>query len=122
MVPGPYDGGHTLRSASSDEDPVAERPDVQVCPTCQQHFSGDASFCPFDGDPLQIAHGYRPESDPLLGTLIDNRYEVGVVLGEGGMGTVYRVRHRALDKKFALKVMRADFARQGELAARFIQE
>jgi predicted Ser/Thr protein kinase len=95
---------------------------VQVCPTCRQHFSGDARFCPFDGDPLEASTNYRPEADPLLGKLIDGRYLVEVVLGEGGMGSVYRVRHRALDKCFALKVMRADFARQGDLAARFIQE
>lgn len=95
---------------------------VRRCPTCKQHFSGDARFCPFDGDPLEVAEGYRPDSDPLLGKLIEGRYEVESVLGEGGMGSVYAVRHRALDKRFAMKVMRADLARQGELAARFIQE
>jgi serine/threonine-protein kinase len=96
--------------------------DVRQCPSCRQHFSGDARFCPFDGDPLVLAEGYRPESDPLLGKVIEGRYEVESVLGEGGMGSVYAVRHRALDKRFAMKVMRADLAKQGELAARFIQE
>jgi serine/threonine protein kinase len=95
---------------------------VQQCGTCQQRFSSDARFCPFDGDSLVPAVDYHPERDPLLGTVVDGRYEVVRVLGEGGMGTVYNVRHRALDKHFAMKVMRADLARQGDLAARFIQE
>jgi serine/threonine-protein kinase len=105
--------------------PEALRPTIEAvrrCPTCRQHFSGDARFCPFDGDPLEVAEGYRPDADPLLGKLIEGRYEVESVLGEGGMGSVYAVRHRALDKRFAMKVMRADLAKQGELAARFIQE
>jgi eukaryotic-like serine/threonine-protein kinase len=111
--------------AGSPKTAEAERAAIEAvrrCPTCQQHFSGDARFCPFDGDPLVVAEGYRPESDPLLGKLIEGRYEVESVLGEGGMGSVYAVRHRALDKRFAMKVMRADLAKQGELAARFIQE
>jgi serine/threonine-protein kinase len=111
--------------AGSPKTAEALRPTIEAvrrCPTCRQHFSGDARFCPFDGDPLEVAQGYRPESDPLIGKLIEGRYEVESVLGEGGMGSVYAVRHRALDKRFAMKVMRADLAKQGELAARFIQE
>jgi serine/threonine-protein kinase len=95
---------------------------VRRCATCDQGFSGDARFCPFDGDPLEEVVGHRPESDPLLGQVVDGRYEVESVLGQGGMGTVYAARHRALAKRLALKVMRADLAREGDLGARFIQE
>jgi len=69
---------------------------VQRCPSCSQCFSGDARFCPFDGEPLQVAEGDRLESDPLTGEIIDGRYEVEAVLGQGGMGKVYGVLHRAL--------------------------
>ncbi|HMJ51046.1 MAG TPA: protein kinase [Polyangiaceae bacterium] len=109
---------HHAGSTKGDRPPgIASR-----CPSCMQHFTGDARFCPFDGDALEAAPGYRPDADPLIGTIIDGRYEVECVLGEGGMGTVYGVRHRSLDKRFALKVMRADMAQQDELAERFIQE
>jgi serine/threonine-protein kinase len=58
----------------------------------------------------------------LLGSVVDGRYEVLSVLGEGGMGTVYEVKHRALGKRFALKALRKDLTADGEIAARFIQE
>ncbi|MGH7514735.1 MAG: serine/threonine-protein kinase [Gemmatimonadales bacterium] len=38
------------------------------------------------------------------------RYEIRGVVGEGGMGTVYRALDRALDREVALKVLRADLA------------
>src|SRR5262249_24465708 len=77
---------------------------------------------PYDGDPLVDAPDYSPVADPLLGQVIDGRYEVVSVLGEGAMGTVYQVRHTALDRRFALKVLRRDVAQNDELNARFIRE
>jgi serine/threonine-protein kinase len=60
--------------------------------------------------------------DPLLGITVDERYEVLAVIGEGGMGRVYRVRHRRLGRSFALKALRVELARDTNLAERFIQE
>lgn len=92
------------------------------CPACGSHFSPDGRFCPFDGTPLVAAEGWDPSEDALLGSVVDGRYEVQSVIGEGGMGTVYQVRHKALGKRFALKALRKDLAADGEIAARFIQE
>lgn len=112
------------RSLRDDTQPAlnAGAPQATSCPTCNSRFSPDGRFCPFDGTPLVPASGWDPSGDPLLGALIDNRYEVQTVVGEGGMGTVYEVRHRALGKRFALKALRKDLALDGEIAARFIQE
>lgn len=91
------------------------------CPSCKQAFSGDARFCPFDGDALEEAPDWNPSADPLIGQTLDGRYEILGVLGEGGMGTVYEARHAMLGRRFAIKVLRRDIA-DAELNARFIQE
>jgi eukaryotic-like serine/threonine-protein kinase len=110
------DDGVTRRVSSPEAKLRARR-----CPTCRQIFSGDARFCPFDGDPLVDAPEWNPTADPLIGKTVDGRYEVTRVLGEGGMGTIYEVRHTTLGRRFALKVLRRDIADK-ELNLRFIQE
>jgi serine/threonine-protein kinase len=60
--------------------------------------------------------------DPLVGQTIDGRYLVEGVLGEGGMGVVYRARHTGIDRKVALKVLRSEFANDREILERFVLE
>jgi serine/threonine protein kinase len=58
----------------------------------------------------------------LLGQTIDQRYRVESLLGEGGMGLVYRVTHTHLNKPLAIKVLRRENTRDPEVLARFRRE
>ncbi|BDH55293.1 serine/threonine-protein kinase [Tsukamurella sp. PLM1] len=49
-------------------------------------------------------------------------YVVESVLGTGGMGTVYRVRHRTLPRSVALKVLQSQFSADPGVRARFDRE
>src|SRR5207253_10699459 len=44
------------------------------------------------------------------------------LLGEGGMGFVYRGRHKVIDKRVAIKILKSDAKREKELTDRFLQE
>lgn len=60
---------------------------------------------------------------PLLPrSLLGTRYEILDLLGEGGMGAVYKARDRELDRVVALKVIRPELAVHPEVLARFKQE
>ncbi len=59
--------------------------------------------------------------DPLVGKVLDGRYEVQCVIGEGGMGVVYQARHTTLGKTLAIKVLRGDHLDDNSMR-RFKQE
>jgi len=61
-------------------------------------------------------------NDAMIGSLAAGRYRVLKLLGEGGMGQVYLAEHVAIEKRVALKVLRAEFASKGEIVTRFQQE
>ncbi len=60
--------------------------------------------------------------DPFIGKVIDGRYIIEGILGEGGMGVVYRGRHKVIEKRVAIKILRDDMAKDAEIMARFLQE
>jgi serine/threonine-protein kinase len=66
----------------------------------------------------------EPSSAPHLapGTVIAGRYRVLEVIGEGGMGTVYRAEQPALRRQVALKVVRPELSADASMVARFERE
>lgn len=65
----------------------------------------------------------EPASQALArGTVLFGEYEIVDVLGAGGMGEVYRARHRRLHETRAIKVMHANMARDPTAAEFFDRE
>jgi len=56
------------------------------------------------------------------GTVLGSRYEILRLLGEGGMGAVYKAKDTELDRVIALKVIRPELASNPEILQRFKQE
>ncbi len=80
-----------------------------------------------EADPTQLdtesrTAGNRAERESFIGRVLDDRYRVLELLGEGGMGAVFVAEHLKLHKKVALKVIRAELAGNGEVAVRFARE
>ncbi len=51
-----------------------------------------------------------------------NRYQVLSLLGEGGIGAVYKARDTVLQRDVAIKVMQPEFAQRPDFRERFLQE
>lgn len=60
--------------------------------------------------------------DPLVGTVLDDRYRVEARIASGGMSTVYRGLDVRLDRPVALKVMDPRYAGDREFLTRFQRE
>ncbi|MBI5498882.1 MAG: protein kinase [Deltaproteobacteria bacterium] len=56
------------------------------------------------------------------GQVIEGKYRLLRLLGEGGMGTVYEARHILLDRRCAVKFVHPEIAREPETIGRFLRE
>src|SRR6202163_2979803 len=62
------------------------------------------------------------QGEELVGVVLAERYEILQLLGQGGMGAVYKARDTELERVVALKLIRADLASNPEILRRFKQE
>jgi serine/threonine-protein kinase len=103
-------------------EPPNNTPPQVVCPQCAKVLEQEPNFCVACGADLR---GLGGSSDTLDGpgtTTIDGRYRVLEKLGEGGMGSVFKVEHVRMGKIAALKLLRPDHAVDRGLKGRFLQE
>ena len=87
------------------------------CPACSKRFPDGTVVCPEDGSPLLRV----PEED-LVGKTVDRRYRISEIIGQGGMGIVYRAQHQMLQREVALKVVRRDVVQDETAVKRFLTE
>jgi tetratricopeptide (TPR) repeat protein/predicted Ser/Thr protein kinase len=83
-----------------------------------------AERTPVPGKPAPRTQPRVQKNSSMLepGALLGQRYEVLQILGEGGMGAVYKARDVELNRMVALKVIRPDLAGNQAIIDRFKQE
>ncbi len=89
---------------------------MKTCPQCKMRYPNEAKFCFVEGSDL------IPLEDPRVGTLLAGRYVLEDVLGEGGMATVYRARHKLVDRPCAVKILSPQYAADPVTRERFRRE
>jgi eukaryotic-like serine/threonine-protein kinase len=118
---------------------------VKVCPECQNQFGDEHEFCPRHGKRLtaqtiysnpapagpgattvffsgQNQHQPKQNYERLIGTVLDGRYQLLEIRGEGGMGVVFRARHTVIEKTVAVKILKREVASDRQVLQRFVQE
>src|SRR5262245_23960761 len=64
----------------------------------------------------------RSQQTLQLGVVLSGRYEILQLLGQGGMGAVYKAKDYELDRAVALKVIQPELAKHPGILRRFKQE
>jgi serine/threonine protein kinase len=89
-----------------------------TCTGCNHAYADNALFCPNCGRPKVR----EVTSDPLLGKLLGERFQVQELIGQGASGTIYRAEHVTLRRKVAIKVLHAELSRDDLAVERFRRE
>ena len=116
------------------------------CPVCQADNLASAVTCEKCSTPFPLSDAtispseygqstgwskaatLRPSSEAAAkgqlepGSMLGDRYEILQLLGQGGMGAVYKARDVELERTVALKLIRPDLASHPEVLRRFKQE
>jgi serine/threonine-protein kinase len=84
-----------------------------ICPACNADNVADTEECFGCGRSLFAL---------TQGRVLADRYEIRRPIGQGGMGKVYEAFDRVLEERCAIKVLRPQFAREPDMAKRFLSE
>ena len=117
--------------------PIYSRAMAERCRRCEEELSSRARFCPNCGYPVAAAYPGVVTMDATVtepgqqmlpprliaaGTRIADRYMIDGVLGEGGMGVVYRAVDLQRERGVAIKALHASLMGDAEIRRRFTRE
>ncbi len=87
---------------------------MRYCPICKRCYEDTELRCAQDG--LFLVEAFPgPRA-------VDGKYRIDMLLGQGGMGSVFKATHLELDRTIALKIVLPDFVSSNETLERFRQE
>ncbi len=91
---------------------------AKVCPGCKQEFPANSELTNCPQDKMLLA----PVSTALMGSIIDERYEIIRLLATGAWSEVYLARQAQLDKEIALKILHLNLVSDPARVQRFEEE
>ena len=93
---------------------------MRYCPVCDERFKTEAKFCPTDGS--KLVEKDEDERDPLIGVNLEGKYLISELIGQGGMGTVYKATQGGMDRVVAVKILKRQFFDDEDITKRFFRE
>lgn len=130
VVARPWDDDAPTVLRPQDDAPTVERYRDDA-PTVERHrddaptverYGDDASTVERPQDDVPTVVRSNNKAPGLIGSLISERYRVHELIGQGGMGSVYRGEQVHLRKQVAIKVLQPSAQNLPQIVARFERE
>jgi serine/threonine-protein kinase len=99
---------------------VPEASDADDASGPRLRLAASEPFAPRHG--AALAFGGRLPMTIGPGSLVNGKYRLGRLLGEGGMGSIFEARHEFLGTEVALKFLHPALSSRPNIVARFVQE
>ncbi|MBW2260716.1 MAG: serine/threonine protein kinase [Deltaproteobacteria bacterium] len=101
--------------AAGKEPEDGKTDDTFRCPHCKKQHPVFMTRCPESGQ--HIDQVYK-----MAGIVLEEKYQVGKMSGEGGMGVVYSGTHLKIGRKLAIKFLRRSASASARIIERFQNE